>query len=114
MEQKRKDYQEETGSDPLHLPDRTKHTYKTGDKDQVLESDVHGNPNLVYDSKFNEGWEPSGVPVWNFSIKLIREYFTDNYCHARTPLRSRGAQVLRPRRQRQIIEIKTTLLNHFT
>lgn len=63
MEEKRQVYKKETGSDPLQLPDRSKYTYKTGDKDQVLESDVHGNPNLVYDSKFNEGWEPSGVPV---------------------------------------------------
>lgn len=63
VEQKRQDYAKETGSDPLHLPDRTRYTYKTGDKDQVLESGVHGNPNLVYNSKFNEGWEPSGVPV---------------------------------------------------
>lgn len=63
VEEKRQEYKKQTGSDPLHLPDRTKYTYKTGEKDQVLESDVHGNPNLVYDSKFNEGWEPSGVPV---------------------------------------------------
>lgn len=64
MDEKRQEYKKATGSDPLQLPDRSKYTYKTGDKDQVLESDVHGNPNLVYDSKFNEGWEPSGVPVW--------------------------------------------------
>lgn len=68
MEEKRQEYKKETGSDPLQLPDRSKYTYKTGDKDQVLESDVHGNPNLVYDSKFNEGWEPSGVPVCSHSF----------------------------------------------
>lgn len=63
VEQKREAYKKETGSDPRQLPDRKNHEYKTGESDQVEESDVHGNPNLVYDSKFIEGWEPSGVPV---------------------------------------------------
>ena len=26
-------------------------------------SEPRGNPKLVYESKFVEGWEPSGVPV---------------------------------------------------
>jgi catechol O-methyltransferase len=30
--------------------------------DDVSASDVRGNPNLIYESKFVEGWEPSGVP----------------------------------------------------
>ncbi|ROV98351.1 hypothetical protein VMCG_07176 [Cytospora schulzeri] len=36
--------------------------YKTGNGDQLDESEVHGNPNLIYVSSFVEGWEPSGVP----------------------------------------------------
>lgn len=63
MEEKRKAYKEETGSDAVALPDKKNHVYKTTEGDQVLESDVHGNPNFVYKSKFVEGWEPSGVPV---------------------------------------------------
>lgn len=63
VEQKREAFKQETGSDPRQLPDRKDYKYKTGEGDQVLESDVHGNPNLVYDSVFHEGWEPSGVPV---------------------------------------------------
>lgn len=63
MDEKRKAFKEDTGSDPVALPSRANHVYKTTEGDQVLEWDVHGNPNLVYDSKFVEGWEPSGVPV---------------------------------------------------
>lgn len=63
VDEKREHYKKETGSDPVALPDMTKRVYKTTEGDQVLGWDVHGNPNLVYDSKFVEGWEPSGVPV---------------------------------------------------
>lgn len=63
VEEKREAYKQETGSDPRQLPDRKNYTYKTNESDQVLESDVHGNPNLVYKSVFHEGWEPSGVAV---------------------------------------------------
>ena len=31
--------------------------------DECQGSEPRGNPNLVYESKFVEGWEPSGVPV---------------------------------------------------
>lgn len=63
MDDKRKEYKTETGSDPIALPDKSNRVYKTIEGDQVAEWDVHGNPNLVYHSKFVEGWEPSGVPV---------------------------------------------------
>lgn len=63
VDEKRKEYKTDTGSDPIALPDMSKHVYKTTEGDQVVESDVHGNPNLVYASEFVEGWEPSGVPV---------------------------------------------------
>ncbi|CAN8097339.1 unnamed protein product [Discula destructiva] len=62
VEEKRQAYKKEAGLDPDNLPNRQKYQYKTGDGDQVLESDVHGNPNLTYESKFVQGWEPSGVP----------------------------------------------------
>ncbi|TLS24392.1 hypothetical protein PpBr36_09132 [Pyricularia pennisetigena] len=29
---------------------------------KVMDTDAKGNPNLVYESEFVEGWEPSGVP----------------------------------------------------
>lgn len=64
VDDKRKLYEKETGSDPAAVPDTAERVYKTTEGDQVLGWDVHGNPNLVYDSKFVEGWEPSGVPVW--------------------------------------------------
>ncbi|KAF3769459.1 S-adenosyl-L-methionine-dependent methyltransferase [Cryphonectria parasitica EP155] len=63
VEMKRQEYQKATaGADPLSLPDRAKHVYKTDAGGEVSETDLFGNPNLVYASKFIEGWEPSGVP----------------------------------------------------
>lgn len=70
VDEKRKQYQTETGADPIALPDQSKRVYKTTEGDQVLEGDVHGNPNLVYHSKFVEGWEPSGVPVWSLVVSI--------------------------------------------
>ena len=60
---KRETLKSQHGSDQDQFADRTKHQYKTREGDEVLDSDVIGNPNLVYESEFVEGWEPSGVPV---------------------------------------------------
>lgn len=71
MDEKREEYQKETRSDPLNIPDRSQHQYKTETGDQVSEADVHGNPNLIYVSQFLEGWEPSGVPVRLMPPQLV-------------------------------------------
>lgn len=36
---------------------------------ETTEKDGPGNPNLVYLSKFVEGWEPSGVPVRTYHVQ---------------------------------------------
>ncbi|KAI0517242.1 S-adenosyl-L-methionine-dependent methyltransferase [Xylaria bambusicola] len=35
---------------------------KNEDLTKITESDLKGNPNLIYESRLVEGWEPSGVP----------------------------------------------------
>lgn len=101
--ERRDAYREDTGSDPRHPPARHNHTYKTGEGDQVLESDVHGNPNLVYSSRFHEGWEPSGVPVRCLAslpglLSSSSRLVTDRSTLFRMPLRSPG--VLGSKRRR--------------
>ncbi len=45
------------------FPEETAKQYKKWEDQATLDSPRKGNPNLIYDSKFIEGWEPSGVPV---------------------------------------------------
>lgn len=52
--------EEEKDSSMSQRIDR-QHTQDRGD--ESLDWNIHGNPNLIYASKFVEGWEPSGVPV---------------------------------------------------
>lgn len=69
VQEKRDEYRQaasSSGTDPQSLPDRTKGhtaTFKINSKGEITEPKLLGNPNLVYESKFVEGWEPSGVPV---------------------------------------------------
>ena len=47
-----------------------------GDQDANSRDDlINGNPNLIYESKFVEGWEPSGVAV---CIAIV-EWFAANW-----------------------------------
>lgn len=45
---------------------------------QQSEGDIKGNPDLIYESKFIESWEPSGVPVrifiTEFSIQEVSSF----------------------------------------
>lgn len=45
------------------FPEQTAKQYKKWEGQATLDSPRKGDPNLIYDSKFIEGWEPSGVPV---------------------------------------------------
>ena len=49
--------------DKASFPDETAKQYKKWEDQATLDTPRQGNPNLIYDSKFIEGWEPSGVPV---------------------------------------------------
>lgn len=63
MQQKREKFKKDTGLSLERLSDWEKHRYNMAKGGQVDETEVHGNPNLIYSSEFVEGWEPSGVPV---------------------------------------------------
>lgn len=63
VQQKREKFKKDTGLSLERLSDWEKHRYNMAKGGQVDETEVHGNPNLIYSSKFVEGWEPSGVPV---------------------------------------------------
>lgn len=43
--------------------DKTAQQYKTRRGEEKLDASVKGNPNLVYESKLHESFEPTGVPV---------------------------------------------------
>lgn len=66
--EKREKFKKSTGSDIDQFGDRHKHQYKVREGDEVLDSDVHGNPSFIYKSKLVDGWEPSGVPVRTSSL----------------------------------------------
>lgn len=38
---------------------------------QEDDSEPQGNPNLIYESKLVEGWEPSGVPVCDTHLPML-------------------------------------------
>lgn len=63
VQQKREKFKKDTGLSLERLSDWEKSRYNMAKGGQVDETEVHGNPNLIYSSKFVEGWEPSGVPV---------------------------------------------------
>jgi catechol O-methyltransferase len=65
VEEKRKAYEAGPvgGSDTTKFADRTKNQYLKREGEESLSADVKGNPNLQYDSKLVNSWEPSGVPV---------------------------------------------------
>lgn len=63
VQQKREKFKKDTGLSLERLSDWEKHRYNMAKGGQVDETEVHGNPNLIYSSEFVEGWEPSGVPV---------------------------------------------------
>lgn len=60
--QKRKAYQETAGLDEGQFSKWVQTQYLGREGDEILDRKVRGNPNLVYESQFVEGWEPSGVP----------------------------------------------------
>lgn len=51
--------------------DRTSKQYQRRQGDEKLDEARTGNPNLVYESKLVNSWEPSGVPVSNVSDAQI-------------------------------------------
>ncbi|KUI55510.1 putative catechol O-methyltransferase 2 [Cytospora mali] len=62
VEQKRERFQKNRGLSLDDLSDREKHGYKMSNGGKADGPKAQGNPNLIYVSRFVEGWEPSGVP----------------------------------------------------
>lgn len=63
VEQKRQSFQKNTGSSSGTRSDWDKYRHDLSDEKKAGGPEAYGNPNLIYVSKFVEGWEPSGVPV---------------------------------------------------
>jgi catechol O-methyltransferase len=61
--EKRQTFEETTGLGVGQFSSWVQSQRKGRKLDEKLDSEVHGNPNLVYESKMVDGWEPSGVPV---------------------------------------------------
>ena len=73
MKKKREKYEkgEVNGDDAAAFPDRSKNQYQKREGVQKLSTEVKGNPNLVYESKLVNSFEPTGEPVcWNLLRRL--------------------------------------------
>lgn len=68
---------DQNGDDAVHFPDYSKNQYQKRQGDEKLSTEVKGNPNLVYESKLVDSFEPTGEPVrphrYNF---CVRTYLT--------------------------------------
>ncbi len=65
VEKKRERYQNDdsNGTESLGFGDRTKNQYVAREGEEKLSTEIKGNPNLVYESKLVESFEPTGDPV---------------------------------------------------
>ncbi len=53
----------QNGDDAAHFPDYSKNQYQKRQGDEKLSTEVKGNPNLVYESRLVDSFEPTGEPV---------------------------------------------------
>ncbi len=65
VEKKRERYgrEDSNGTETSGFADRTKNQYKAREGEENLSTEVKGNPNLVYESKLVNSFEPTGDPV---------------------------------------------------
>ena len=65
VERKRKALQSQTliGGDTTEFEDRWKNQYQNREGKEKLSTDLKGNPNLVYESRLVQSFEPTGIPV---------------------------------------------------
>lgn len=65
VEKKRERYDKgnSNGTETAGFADRTKNQYKAREGEEKLSTEVKGNPNLVYESRLVNSFEPTGVPV---------------------------------------------------
>ncbi len=53
----------QNGDDAAHFPDYSKNQYQKRQGNEKLSTEVKGNPNLVYESRLVDSFEPTGEPV---------------------------------------------------
>ena len=63
VQEKNERYTSANGTDTSGFGDRWKDQYKEREGEEKLSSEVKGNPNLIYESKLVNSYEPTGVPV---------------------------------------------------
>ena len=56
------------GDDAAKFPDRSRNQYQKREGEEKLSTEVKGNPNLEYESKLVNSFEPTGEPVSKSSI----------------------------------------------
>ena len=64
--QKRERYTKDNANgvvDSSGFAERTKNQYKQREGEEVLSTEIKGNPNLRYESELVHSFEPTGVPV---------------------------------------------------
>ena len=68
VEKKREQYQSKgtNGIDTAGFGNRWKDQYKSREGEEKLSTEIKGNPNLVYESRLVNSYEPTGVPVSQF------------------------------------------------
>ena len=54
---------EVNGDDAAKFPDRSRNQYQKREGEEKLSTEVKGNPNLIYESKLVNSFEPTGEPV---------------------------------------------------
>ncbi|KAL6713222.1 hypothetical protein ACLMJK_009343 [Lecanora helva] len=64
VQRKNEEYQSGStnGADAAGFDSRWKDQYKSREGDEKLSTEIKGNPNLIYESKLVESYEPTGVP----------------------------------------------------
>lgn len=68
--------------DAARFPDRSKNQYQKREGEEKFSTEVKGNPNLVYESKLVDSFEPTGEPVGHClihtgSVTLLTDFRQD-------------------------------------
>ena len=60
------------GTDTAGFDPKWTAQYKSREGEEKLNAEIKGNPNLIYESRLEKSYEPTGVPV-SFDGQLLRE-----------------------------------------
>lgn len=66
------------GGDAAHFPEHSKNQYQKRQGDEKLSTEVKGNPNLVYESKLVNSFEPTGEKVCPLRYRHSKPSMIDN------------------------------------